>query len=275
MRPIVVLFLLFVSASAYATDCANHADRSFNVDRADIRTLVAKLGSTDLKLRGVNGLSRIEVQARACASDAADLDRLVINQHRDGDRLVVETERNKGSYSISLFGSRYAYLELEIRLPPDLAAEVETGSGDVDARDLASLRYEAGSGDLEVEDIAGELTVEVGSGDVEGAGIGSFHLLSTGSGDFNLRDIRGDADVDKGGSGDIDLRKVSGSIRVGRIGSGDLDFSDVGGDVTVESIGSGDIDADNVRGNLTVKSRGSSDINHHNIGGKIDVPKEH
>lgn len=273
MRSIVVLLLLFVSSSAFATDCANHADRSFNVDRADIRTVVAKLGSNDLKVRGVNGLSRIEVQARACASDAGDLDRLVINQRRDGDRFIVETNRNKGSYTFSLFGSSYAYLELEIRVPSDLAVVVESGSGDVDARDLASLSYEAGSGDLDVENIAGELVVEVGSGDVEGSGVGRFHLVSTGSGDFNLRDIRGDVEVGKGGSGDIDLRKVAGSIRVGRIGSGDLDFSDVEGDVTVESIGSGDIDADNVRGNLTVKSRGSSDITHRNIGGKVNVPK--
>ena len=275
MRSTVALLLLSVSASAFASNCANHADRSFNVDRADIRILVAKLGSTDLKVSGVSGLSRIEVQARACASDAGDLDRLVVNQRRDGDRLIVETGHNKGSYSFSLFGSRYAYLELEIRVPPDLAVVADSGSGDVDARDLASLKYEAGSGDLNVKNIAGELVVEVGSGDVEGSGVGSFHLVSTGSGDFNLRDIRGDVEVGKGGSGDIDLRKVAGSIRVGRIGSGDLDFSDVEGDVTVESIGSGDIDADNVRGNLTVKSRGSSDINHRNIGGKIDVPKEH
>ncbi len=274
MRSLLAACFVLLSGSVFASDCAHHADRSFNVDRADIKTLVAKLGSTDLRLRGVSGLSRIEVQARACASDEKELDRLIVNQRREGDRLVVDTDRSKGNFSFSWFGSSHAYLELEIRVPLDLATRVHTGSGDVDARDLASLEYNAGSGDLRVESIAGELVVDVGSGDVEGSGVGRFHLVSTGSGDFNLRDIRGDVEVGSVGSGDIDLRKVAGSVRIGQVGSGDLEISDIGGDVSVDSIGSGDLDADNVRGNLTVKSRGSSDINHRNIGGKVDVPSD-
>lgn len=273
MRAIVVLTLSLFSASAFSADCVHQADRSFNVERSDIKALAAKLGSTDLKMRGVDGLARIEVQARACASSAADLDRLVIDQHRDGDRLVIDTARNHDTYSVSLFGSRYAYIELEIRVPADLAVEVNSGSGDVDARDLASLKYAGGSGDLDVEKIVGELVVEVGSGDIEGSGIGRFHLISTGSGDFNLDDIRGDVDAESVGSGDLTFHKVSGNVHIGRVGSGDLDLSDVDGDVIVDSIGSGDINADNVRGNLTVKSSGSSDITHRNIGGKIDIPE--
>lgn len=95
MRATIALSLALFCASAFAANCEHHADRSFNVDRADIKILAAKLGSTDLKLRGVSSLSRIEVQARACASDAGDLDRLVVSQKRDGDRLIIETERNR------------------------------------------------------------------------------------------------------------------------------------------------------------------------------------
>ena len=269
MRLLVVAALILSSTSAFAVDCAHHADRSFHVERADIKTLAVKLGSTDMKVRGVDGLARIEVQARACASNAGDLERLTVEQRRDGDRLVIETERNNDSWSLSLFGSSYAYLELEIRVPRDLPLEVNSGSGDVDARELASLDYTAGSGDLDVTDIAGELTVETGSGDVEGSGLGRLHLRSTGSGDFNLRDIRGDVEVGDVGSGDLDLRKVAGSIQVDQVGSGDLDFSEVGGDVGIDSIGSGDVSVEDVRGNLTVKSAGSSDINHRNVGGKV------
>ncbi|HMM66369.1 MAG TPA: DUF4097 family beta strand repeat-containing protein [Dokdonella sp.] len=272
MRLILASSLLLVSATAFASNCEHQADRSFNVDRADIKTLVAKLGSTDLRLRGVAGLARIEVQARACASNAGDLDRLTVSQRRDGDRLVIETERNRGSYTFSLFGSSYAYLELEIRVPATLAVDVDTGSGDVDARGLESLRYEAGSGDLIVENIAGELVADVGSGDVEGSDVGRFHLVSTGSGDFNLRDIHGDVEVGGVGSGDLTFRKVGGSVQIDRVGSGDVDLYEVGGDVSVDSIGSGDLHAVDVRGNLTVKSSGSGDISHRNIGGRVDVP---
>ena len=153
------------------------------------------------------------MRARACASDAADLDRLSINHRVDGDRLVVESERHSGSFSFSIFGSHYAYLDVEIRMPASLAVEVDSGSGDIDARDLASLDFDAGSGDLNVENVAGELVVSVGSGDVEGSDIGRFRLKSTGSGDITLDDIHGDAEVGGVGSGDVTLHKVGGSVQ--------------------------------------------------------------
>ncbi|HPN79825.1 DUF4097 family beta strand repeat-containing protein [Dokdonella sp.] len=272
MRSIIVLSLLFLSGSAVASDCTHQADRTFDVDRADIQSLKAVLGSSDLRLRGVSDLKRIEVRGRACASTAEALENLQIGQRRDGAQLVVQTEQ-KGSNSFSLFGSNYAYLDLEIRVPADLAVVVDSGSGDVDARDLASLDYEAGSGDLNVENIAQELAVEVGSGDVEGSDIGRLRVDSVSSGDLNLRKIRGDAEVGRVGSGDLTLREVTGNVRVDRVGSGDVDLHDVGGNVLVGSIGSGDVLAAGVRGDLTVESAGSGDVSHRDIGGKVNVPE--
>lgn len=272
MRRFLIPSLLFFSGVAMASNCEHQADRSFSVDAAGLRTLVTDLGSTDLRLRGVAGLAKIEVQARACASDEGDLQRLVLNHRQDGDRLIVENERVRGSFTISLFGSHYAYLDVEIRVPASLAVEANTGSGDVNARDLHSLRYHAGSGDLEVENIAGDFVAEVGSGDIDGSDVGRFELESTGSGDINLHDIHGDAEIGGVGSGDVTLEKVGGSVQVGHVGSGDIDLREVSGDVTVDSIGSGDIDAHDVRGNLTVRSKGSGDIYHHDVGGRIDIP---
>ena len=272
MRRIVLVSLLIASAPALATNCEHEADRSFDVDAAGLRTLATHFGSTDLRLRGVPGLAKVEVRARACASDADDLDRLTLNHRVDGNRLVVESERHRGSFSFSIFGSHYAYLDIEIRMPASLAVEVDSGSGDIDARDLASLDFDAGSGDLNVENIAGELVVSVGSGDVEGSDIGRFRLKSTGSGDITLDDIHGDAEVGGVGSGDLTLSKVGGSVRIDHVGSGDVDLRGVSGDVTLDSIGSGDVDAVDVRGNLTVRSSGSGDVYHRNVGGKVDVP---
>ena len=54
------------------------------------------------------------------------------------ERLIVETDReNHGVFS--LFGSAYAYLELEIRVPVELALDVESGSGDVRAVEVRDL----------------------------------------------------------------------------------------------------------------------------------------
>jgi DUF4097 and DUF4098 domain-containing protein YvlB len=274
MRWILVPSLLVISASALADTCRHEADRSFNVDRADIKALATDLGSSDVRLRGVAGLERIEVQARACASAAEALDDLQIRQRRDGDRLVLETDQRRGSNSFSLFGSTYAYLDVEIRVPASLAVVVDSGSGDVDARGLGSLDYDGGSGDLTVENIAGDLTIEVGSGDVVGSDIGRLTVTSAGSGDIVLRDVRGDVEVGGIGSGDLNLRKVGGSVHIGRVGSGDVDVHEVSGDVTVDSIGSGDVGAVDVRGNLTVRSSGSGDVHHSGIGGKVDVPED-
>jgi DUF4097 and DUF4098 domain-containing protein YvlB len=273
MRRLVASSLLFLSVSAFASNCEHEATRSFDVDRADIQSLKAVIGSSDLRVRGVSDLKRIEVRGRACASTEEALEKLQVRQRRDGDQLVVETERN-GHYSMSLFGSNYAYLDLEIRVPAALAVVVDSGSADVNARDLDSLDYEAGSGDLDVENVARELTIDLGSGDVEGSGIGKLTVKSVSSGDINLRKISGDATVGRVGSGDVTLRDVGGSVRVDRVGSGDLDIHDVQGDVSVGRIGSGDVSAFSVRGNLTVESAGSGDVSHRDIGGKIDVPHD-
>jgi DUF4097 and DUF4098 domain-containing protein YvlB len=272
MRWIILASLSIASGPALATNCEHEADRSFQVDAAGLRTLATQFGSTDLRLRGVPGLAKVEVRARACASDADDLDRLTLNHRVDGDRLVVESERHRSSFSFTIFGSHYAYLDIEIRMPASLAVEVDSGSGDIDARDLASLEFDAGSGDLNVQNVAGELIVSVGSGDVEGSDIGRLHLKSTGSGDIALDDIRGDVEVGGVGSGDLTFSKVAGSVRIDHVGSGDVGLRDVTGDVTIGSIGSGDVDATDIRGNLSVKSSGSGEVSHRNIGGRVDVP---
>ncbi|WP_440223765.1 DUF4097 family beta strand repeat-containing protein [Dokdonella sp. MW10] len=272
MRRLVLVPLLFCATLAAADDCPHSARRDFDVDAAGLRALTVALGSTDLQLRGVAGLARVEVRGKACASDASLLERLQVTQRRDGDRLVIEAERDTKS-SWSLFGSQKAYIDLEIRVPAALAATVETGSGDVVARDLASLDYRAGSGDLEASDIAGELVAKVGSGDIEADGVGRFTLVSTGSGDAKVRGVRGDVEARRGGSGDLDFERVDGDVRIGDIGSGDVTLRDIGRNVTVESIGSGDISASDVRGDLVVRSQGSGDTTHRNVGGKVDIPR--
>lgn len=271
MRLPLIAFFLLLSAQASATTCKHEADRSLDIDRAGLTALVAKNGSSDVRVRGVADIGRIEVRGRACASNPADLDRLKVEQRRDGDRLVLEIGRDTGM-TISLFGSSYAYLDLEIRVPLDLAMEIDNGSGDIDVRDVARLRYDGGSGDLDLENIAGELDIEVGSGDIVGSNVGPVNLRSISSGDVDLRKIGGDVTVGRVGSGDLDLRNISGSVNVERIGSGDVTVNDVQGSVTVDRIGSGDLRAAGVRGDLTVRSSGSGDVSHRDIGGKVDVP---
>ncbi len=273
MRILLVPFLLLLATAAHADSCEHSARHDFDIDAAGLRTLVVELGSTDLDVRGVAGLTRVEVRGKACASDAERLAHLRVSQRRDGDRAIVKAER-EGANSWTLFGSSYAYLDLEVRVPATLALEIESGSGDAVVREVAALSWRAGSGDLEAGRIAGDMTARVGSGDIEAEDVGRFELHSTGSGDIDVDGVRGDVEVGGGGSGDLQFSRVGGSVRIGDIGSGDVTLREIGGDVLVDSTGSGDVSADGVRGSLTVRSQGSGDTTHRNVSGKVDVPDD-
>lgn len=272
MRALIVLALLALPLAAGAEECRYHADHNFDTDAAGLRTLALRLGSSDLVVEGVPGLKQVEVRGRACASDPKWLDTMTVRQERSGDRLTVIAEKRDHTIHISLFGSNYAYIDLHVRVPAELATAVDSGSGDVEASGLASLDFGSGSGDLRARNIAGALALKLGSADVDAHDVGSVELRSTGSGDVNVDGVRGDVGVGHAGSGDLHFGHVGGNVRVESTGSGDVGVNDVGRDVWVGSTGSGDVSASGVRGNFTVESTGSGDVTYHDIGGKVSVP---
>jgi DUF4097 and DUF4098 domain-containing protein YvlB len=272
MRPFILL-ALFAPAVAGANECRFTAQHDFDVDAAGLKTLAVALGSSDVRIEGVAGLARIEIRGKACASDEQWLSGLDVAQARQGDRLTV-TPRQSRDAGWHWFGSSYAYLDLEVRVPTALAVEVHGSSGDADVRNVASLDFEASSGDLVVDRIAGPLVVQVSSGDVKGGEIGSVDVQRASSGDIQLRDVRGDVKVDRMGSGDLGFDNVQGRVEIGNVGSGDVVTRHVGGDVTVNSIGSGDVTASDVGGDFTVRAKGSGDVSHNGIRGKVSVPHE-
>lgn len=274
MRALIALVLFAVPVLAGAEECRYHADRNFDLDAAGLRNVALQLGSSDLVLEGVPGLKRVEVRGKACASDPKWLDGLTVQQHRSGDRLDIAVDRRDRGIHISLFGSSYAYVDLHVRVPAELAAAVNSGSGDVEANGVAALDFNSGSGDLRARAIAGALTLRLGSADVEADDVGSVDLRSTGSGDVHVDGVRGNVDAGRSGSGDLRFRHVRGNVRVQSTGSGDVEAGDVGGDVWVGSTGSGDVSVDGVRGNFTVESTGSGDVSHRDVAGKISVPRE-
>ena len=269
-----VLLLAAVPGLAVAADgCKFTAQRDFDVDAAGLRNATFKLGASDLHIEGVPGLAKVEVRARACASDQDWLAGLTVDQQRSGDVLTVtaNTERNTGWH---WFESSYAWIELRVRVPAELAIATDGGSADVDARGLASLDFSAGSGDLEADRIAGALTTSAGSGDIRADDVGSVEVRRTGSGDITLRNVRGDARVARAGSADLRFEQVGGNVVVERVGSGDVTAEHVQRDVTIGSIGSGDIDVSEIGGNLTVRAKGSGDVHQSGVRGTVSLPVE-
>jgi DUF4097 and DUF4098 domain-containing protein YvlB len=232
------------------------------------------LGSSDLDIQSVAGLAKVEVRGTACASEESWLKDLQLATNRNGDHATVDVKNDHTSITISLFGSSYAYLKLQVRVPASLAINVDSGSGDVNASDLASLDFDSGSGDLTVDHITGALSLKLGSADARARQVGSVHLHESGSGDVQVDGVQGDVKADESGSGDLAFRNVTGSVTVGETGSGDVTLDHIGRDAEIGSTGSGDVNADDVGGNFTVRESNSGDVVYHNVKGRVSVPKK-
>lgn len=272
MRSLALAVFLLPTLSM-ASECRFTAQRDFDVDAAGLHTLAVALGSSDIKVEGVPGLAKVEVRAKACASDQDWLAGLDVDQQRHGDTLTI-TPRNQREGSWHWLSSSYAYIDLHVRVPAALAVDIKGSSGDADVAGVAALNFDASSGDLRVNHVAGAVEVGVSSGDVEGGDVGSIDVRHTSSGDIRLRDVRGNVDVAHSGSGDLSFDNVGGGVRIGDVGSGDVRVGHVDGDVSVVSIGSGDVDATSIGRGLSVGSKGSGDVSYHDVRGSVSVPHE-
>lgn len=270
---IPALLLLLPSLAAAATPCQFSAPRNTDIDAAGLKSLSLTLGSADMDIRSVPGLTRIEVRGTACASDAAWLKDLQVTSDHVGERASVQARNNHDGMNSGLFGSSYAYLKLQVRVPASLAIGIDSGSGDVQAANLASLDFDSGSGDLVATDIAGMLSLKLGSADAKASRVGSVDLRQTGSGDVGVDGVKGNVHAGRSGSGDLAFSNVGGTVDIGHTGSGDITLEHVGRDVKVGSTGSGDVDANDVGGNFTVAASGSGDIHHAGVKGTVSVPK--
>jgi hypothetical protein len=272
--------------------CRYSAPRNADIDAAGLKALAVEIGPDTLAIQGQPGLTRIVVRGTACASEERWLQDIRIETARQGDTATVVARDGDRGIAFSLFGGTYAYLKLDVRVPPSLAVKLKEGSGDASARSLAALDATLGSGDLKVDAIAGEFALRVGSGDVVASDVGSLALSSVGSGDVNIDGVHGDAHAGSVGSGDLGLRNVKGSVSigsvssgdvkladvganvtVGSVGSGDVDIVQAGGNVRVDSVGSGDVDVDGVAGDFSVGAMGSGDIHHRGVKGRVSVPR--
>ncbi len=270
MAMLAALSLLAFAGAAGAAECRYSRPVNAWVNAAGLRSLKVDLGSTDMHIRGVAGLASVEVKGTACASNRDWLKDLRVTASRQGDSATLDAENR--DVHINFFGSSYAYLTLDVRVPASLAVAVDSGSGDVDAAGLASLDFHSGSGNLKAQDIAGALTLQLGSADVAARQVGSVTLNGTGSGDVTVDGVKGDVHADHSGSGDLSFRNVQGSVRVGSTGSGNVTLDNIGRDIDVGSTGSGDVIVNGAGGNLHVGSTGSGDVRYHGIKGTVSVP---
>jgi hypothetical protein len=254
MRFILAPLLLLLPLAGHAADrCAFEAPRNMSLDLAGVRGVQIEVHSFDLHVNGRADAAKLDVRGRACASERALLDSLVVTQRREGDQLILQLGSGQGGFH--LFGGGSGELEVTVQMPAGLPLTVDVGSGDAEVRGVRQLDSHVGSGDLHVRDIAGRFATSVGSGDLEANQVGSLQVGSVGSGDLTASGIGGD-------------------VRVGSIGSGDVGLRDVRGSVHVDTLGSGDLSADGVGGDFSLGAKGSGDVSHSNVKGKVQVPSD-
>ncbi len=256
MWKLLTCALLMVPSLVHAADeCRFQTPRNAALDLAGVHTLVIELGQHNLRLSGTPAATA-QLHGRACASSEDRLASLQVRQRRDGDRLILSAANSSSSWNISLFGaSSYAYMDLQVDVPENLAVELDVGSGDAHVANVGQLSASVGSGDLQVNGVRNRFDAQVHSGDIKADDVGETHVASIGSGDFTVNSVRGD-------------------IWIGSIGSGDADLRAIGGNVDVKSIGSGDLRVNGVAHDLHVARVGSGDVQHSSVAGRVDIPKD-
>jgi hypothetical protein len=261
-------------AAALADDhCDFRADRGAGADAAGVVKIVIRAGAGDLKVRGAADARRIDAKGTACAGKQPLLEQLQVTVRREGNVVYVETLLPQDQEGWSWGKNEYAYIDLTVTLPANIAVEAVDSSGDATFEDLKSLSVQDSSGDLGIARIAGAVEVGDSSGDLEIEKVGSARVRDS-SGDIDIDDVRTDVVVENDSSGDIEIAQVDGSVTVDNDSSGSIRAEDVRGNVTVNNDSSGDIFAGRVKGDFTVKSDSSGSIGHADIGGKISVPRD-
>ncbi len=222
-------------------------DLKVELNSGMIDITAAETSSATVELEAVHG----DTYAQELVANAR------VEQH--GDRISVILPKAKNS----LFG-RKGQVRASIVVPLDSslridtssadvtghgrlgAANINSGSGDVELADIASGDVKAGSGDVEVDAVAESIKVKTGSGDVSVGSIGGTGEISAGSGDVVVGDLA-DAIKVKTGSGDIVIKSGGEHIDV-MAGSGDVALKRVEGGEVIAKTGSGDVSIGILRG---------------------------
>jgi DUF4097 and DUF4098 domain-containing protein YvlB len=253
---IAVLFVaLFGSVACFSYSNEVQREKELKLSTKGIESLSIDCGAGFLKIQGVDGLSTIEVDANVVVRGIKEgrmrdfiEDKVRISLEKRGNKAVLKSIiDNKGISSI--FGTKSARIDLDVRIPKSLALDIEDGSGTISILDIDNnIELDDGSGSIEIEKVKGNVRIEDGSGNIKMITITGNVKIDDGSGGIYVEDVGGDVDIEDN-SGTLEVKVVKGSVVVDD-GSGGIYIDDVGKDVTIKSAGSGTVSIKNVKGKV-------------------------
>ena len=246
------LLAFYFSSEASADSCKYEKDIELTLDLSSSEMLTVTAGAGSLEIKGVDGSGEAVINGKACASKEDWLAESGVSTSSGRQaRISVELPQNNGSWFS--WGDEYAYLDLALEVPANMALEVRDSSGHMWLENVGAVEIQDSSGDLEINRAGGVVTINDTSGDIE------------------MEDIAGDVTL-KDSSGGIYGTGIEGSVLVERDSSGNIRFEDVTGDVIVERDSSGNIKVTDVGGDFRVLKDGSGSITYNNVKGEVAVP---
>lgn len=228
-----------VLAALPATGCIVHLHRHAETDtvylEGPVETLVANLAAGDLTVRLADVEQPTLHRTWRWAGDKPDARAALV----EGE-LSLDTNCGRAM--------RFCAVDHELLLPAPVPVYAHTGSGDITVEAALEVDLRTGSGDIALNDVDGNVWIETGSGDVRARNLFAARVdVITGSGDVGLQiEELFDRVRVKTGSGDVQLTVPPATYDISaRTGSGDVNVRGVtsgssGSRIDVQT-GSGDI----------------------------------
>ena len=232
-----ILLILFTLLFTISATCSMDYEemKTLNLAASGIDQLSADVGAGFLKIRGIEGLDRIEVEAEFIVKKISDAkardfirDKLVFSLEKKGSRAVLTAKQKSHS---GIFNNTNYVINLTVKVPQGINLKIDDGSGFMTVDDIGGdVWIDDGSGDLELRSIGGDISIDDGSGSIEASGCGGTVEVDDGSGTIRIRDCEGDIIVHDG-SGSIYISGIEKDVHIKSDGSGSVNISDVRGEV--------------------------------------------
>lgn len=258
LQTIIIVVVLIIAWFFTVDGFAYQAEKEFNLSlkAGGIEYFEIDCGSGYLKVKGIEGLKQIEVEATLVTKgiDDEDLEEfkekyVTLKLEQNGKKARLISEITSGFSISSLFKHKEARINLDIRIPKNLNLEIDDGSGSIEISDINGyVKLDDGSGSIEIVNIKDWVEIEDGSGSIIVENIGGKVEINDGSGSIRVSDVKGDVDVDDN-SGTVGIYNITGSVVVDD-GSGGIVIDGVEKDVYIKNSGSGSLSIRNVKGKV-------------------------
>ena len=245
----IISFLLICAGTALGYE----ESRDLTLPAAGISLLDIDCGAGFLKVRGVEGLDNIEVEAEIEITRMSDRKaqdfvkkKLDLTLKKRGSRAYLVSQF-KSYVSVLSIGSKL--INLTVRIPKEMELVIDDGSGETEIDNITGdIELDDGSGEIIIQDVTGNLEIDDSSGELTIENIRGHVRIDDSSGDLILEDIQGEITIDDG-SGSIRVRDCLGDVTISD-GSGSIRINNIEKDVIIKRAGSGGVSINNVKGRV-------------------------